>query len=169
MKAKIDVTIFHNGDMDILHASIYEELWKDYCTFKKRAAMALLSLFAFFEGVLNNWIKTIIQERQEFAGVERQDTLKKCDAMVEYCFFCSYTKRPGTFCSLYGYINRYEQHDLALIEHIDGQTLGRIETAMEEFFCYVEAMTALRRFPKPNESTTGLVSRLGGMVKDCRG
>ena len=74
---------------------------------------ALLSLFAFFEGVLNNWIKTIIQERQEFAGVERQDTLKKCDAMVEYCFFCSYTKRPGTFCSLYGYINRYEQHDLA--------------------------------------------------------
>ena len=39
MKAKIDVTIFHNGDMDILHASIYEELWKDYCTFKKRAAM----------------------------------------------------------------------------------------------------------------------------------
>ena len=33
MKAKIDVTIFHNGDMDILHASIYEELWKDYCTF----------------------------------------------------------------------------------------------------------------------------------------
>lgn len=83
--------------------------------------------------------------------------------------FCSYTKRPGTFCSLYGYINRYEQHDLALIEHIDGQTLGRIETAMEEFFCYVEAMTALRRFPKPNESTTGLVSRLGGMVKDCRG
>lgn len=40
---------------------------------------------------------------------------------------------------------------------------------MEEFFCYVEAMTALRRFPKPNESTTGLVSRLGGMVKDCRG
>lgn len=188
MKAKIDVTIFHNGDMDILHASIYEELWKDYCTFKKRAAMqqekgtkkgtflarryyraALLSLFAFFEGVLNNWIKTIIQERQEFAGVERQDTLKKCDAMVEYCFFCSYTKRPGTFCSLYGYIDRYEQHDLALIEHIDGQTLGRIETAMEEFFCYVEAMTALRRFPKPNESTTGLVSRLGGMVKDCRG
>ena len=130
---------------------------------------ALLSLFAFFEGVLNSWVKTVIQERQEFAGVERQDTLKKCDAMVEYCFFCSYTKRPGTFCSLYGYINRYEQHDLALIEHIDGQTLGQIETAMEEFFCYVEAMTALRRFPKPNESTTGLVSRLGGMVKDCRG
>lgn len=109
MKAKIDVTIFHNGDMDILHASIYEELWKDYCTFKKRAAMqqdkgtkkgtflarryyraALLSLFAFFEGVLNSWVKTVIQERQEFAGVERQDTLKKCDAMVEYCFFCSY-------------------------------------------------------------------------------
>ena len=95
MKAKIDVTIFHNGDMDILHASIYEELWKDYCTFKKRAAMqqekgtkkgtflarryyraALLSLFAFFEGVLNNWIKTIIQERQEFAGVERQEDRK---------------------------------------------------------------------------------------------
>jgi len=32
MKAKIDVTIFKNGDMDILQASIYEELWKDYCT-----------------------------------------------------------------------------------------------------------------------------------------
>ena len=55
------------------------------------------------------------------------------------------------------------------VELLDGQTLGQIETAMEEFFCYVEAMTALRRFPKPNESTTGLVSRLGGMVKDCRG
>lgn len=37
MKAKIDVTIFKNGDMDILQASIYEELWKDYCTFKQRA------------------------------------------------------------------------------------------------------------------------------------
>ena len=186
MKAKIDVTIFHNGDMDI-HASIYEELWKDYCTFKKRAAMqqdkegprrarsgpallpnGLLSLFAFFEGVLNSWVKTVIQERQG-AGVERQDTLKNAQVRRHggILLFLLYTKRPGTFCSLYGYINRYEQHDLALIEHIDGQTLGQIETAMEEFFCYVEAMTALRRFPKPNESTTGLVSRSSGM-EDCR-
>ena len=99
MKAKIDVTIFKNGDMDILQASIYEELWKDYCTFKQRAVMqqeketkkgiflsrryyraALLSLFTFFEGVINNWIKTIIQDRPEFSGTAEQQTLKKCDA-----------------------------------------------------------------------------------------
>ena len=77
----------------------------------------------FFEGVINNWIKTIIQDRPEFSGTADQQTLKKCDAVIEYCFFCSYTKHTGTFTSLYGYINRYEQHDLALIEHIDGQTL----------------------------------------------
>lgn len=95
MKAKIDVTIFKNGDMDILQASIYEELWKDYCTFKQRAVMqqeketkkgiflsrryyraALLSLFTFFEGVINNWIKTIIQDRPEFSGAADQQTLK---------------------------------------------------------------------------------------------
>lgn len=188
MKAKIDVTIFKNGDMDILHASIYEELWKDYETFQKRAALqeakktkkgrflarryyraALLSLFAFFEGVLNNWVRVIISERSEYDGTQRKGTLQKCDAVVEYCFFCSYTKRPGTFVSLYGYINRYEQHDLSLIEHIDGKTLSAIELSMDEFFCYVEAMTKLRRFPKPNKSTTGLVDRLGGMVKECRG
>lgn len=70
MKAKIDVTIFKNGDMDILQASIYEELWKDYCTFKQRAVMqqeketkkgiflsrryyraALLSLFTFLKAL----------------------------------------------------------------------------------------------------------------------
>lgn len=188
MKAKIDVTIFKNGDMDILQASIYEELWKDYCTFKKRAVMqqeketkkgiflarryyraALLSLFTFFEGVINNWVKTIIQARPEFAGTGDQAVLKKCDAVIEYCFFCSYTKHTGTFTSLYGYINRYEQHDLALIEHIDGQTLEAIEMAMEEYFCYVEALTSLKRFPKPNQSTTGLVGRIGGLVKDCHG
>ena len=115
MKAKIDVTIFKNGDMDILQASIYEELWKDYCTFKQRAVMqqeketkkgiflsrryyraALLSLFTFFEGVINNWIKTIIQDRPEFSSTAEQQTLKKCDAVIEYCFFCSYTKHTGT-------------------------------------------------------------------------
>lgn len=63
---------------------------------------ALLSLFAFFEGVLNQQVKTVIQERREFAGVERQDTLKKCDAMVEYCFSALY-QAAQTFCSLYGY------------------------------------------------------------------
>lgn len=94
---------------------------------------------------------------------------EKCDAVIEYCFFCSYTKHTGTFTSLYGYINRYEQHDLALIEHIDGQTLDAIETAMDEYFCYVEALTGLKRLPKPNQSTTGLVGRIGGLVKDCHG
>ena len=113
MKAKIDVTIFKNGDMDILQASIYEELWKDYCTFKQRAVMqqeketkkgiflsrryyraALLSLFTFFEGVINNWIKTIIQDRPEFSGTAEQQTLKKCDAVIEYCFFCRIPSIP---------------------------------------------------------------------------
>ena len=103
------------------------------------------------------------------SGTADQQTLKKCDAVIEYCFFCSYTKHTGTFTSLYGYINRYEQHDLALIEHIDGQTLDAIETAMDEYFCYVEALTGLKRLPKPNQSTTGLVGRIGGLVKDCHG
>ena len=37
MKAKINVTVFQNGDVDILQASVYEELWKDYKAFKGRA------------------------------------------------------------------------------------------------------------------------------------
>lgn len=189
MKAKIDVTIFKNGDIDMLHASIYEELWKDYCSLKKRARMheerntkkgnylcrryqrvALLALFAFFEGVLDNWIHRLqqeYQEYQEYQHVGMTSLKEKCDAVLGYCFFCTYTKRTQNFTELYDIIHRFEQHDVSLIEHINRDTLLKAETMIDAYLCYVEAMTTLRRFPKPDKSTTGLMNKLGGLVKDC--
>lgn len=187
MKSKIDVTIFKNGDIDMLHASIYEELWKDYCALKKRARMheekntakgaylcrryqraALLSLFAFFEGVLDNWLHRLQQDYQEYQHVSMANLKEKCDAVLGYCFFCTYTKRTQDFTELYEIIGRFEQHDVSLIEHINRDMLMKTETAMDVYLCYVEAMTTLQRFPKPDKSTTGLMDKLGGMVKGCR-
>lgn len=187
MKAKIDVTIFKNGDMDMLHASIYEELWKDYQALYRRAQFhsekgtakglylakryeraALLSLFAFFEGVVDNWMSQLIRTYpDEYGQTDMDGIIPKCDAILGYCFFCTYTKEQHDVTSLYDMIKRFEGHDVALLEHVDSQVLSKAEALMNAYFSYVEAITPLRRFPVPDESTVGLMDRLGNLVKGC--
>lgn len=187
MKAKFNITIFHNGDMDILHRSIYEELWKDYCCFKKRVVhlddkgtqkshylarryerAALLSLFAFFEGVVDYWMGAIGRENADYAGLEQADLSEKCRQILRYCFLQSYTKAQYDFATLYGYIDRFERHDLALLEYVDSEALDAMEGEMETYFCFVETMTGLQRFPQPDASTDNLVQSIGTIVKEAR-
>lgn len=187
MKSKIGVTIFSNGDMDILQGSIYEELWNDYCTFKKRAIRqkekdtpkgnflarryeraALLALYAFFRGVLDNWIMQIIRRNNLYTEMQHADLSKKCSAVLEYCFFCSYEKKEKDISRLKIFINRYEQSDLALLEHADYQVLMEMEQQIDEYLCFVEHATSLKRFPLPEQSTSGLVHQLGKIMKAGR-
>lgn len=187
MKSKIDVTIFHNGDIDMLRASIYEELWKDYRNFKRRASVqhekgtkkshflaqryeraAVLSLYAFFEGVIDNWLGIISKSNAEYEGLEGVGLEEKCRHILRYCFFQTYTKADLDFSRLWDLIDRYEQHDLSLLEHADVNLLTDIEQEVETYFHFVESMTALKRFPPVDRSTDHIMDSLGGMVKDAR-
>lgn len=187
MKSKIDVTIFHNGDLHILRASIYEELWKDYSTFCQRASMqadkgtakgnflarryeraALLSLYAFFEGVVDAWLGCISRDNAAYEGLESVDLEEKCCHILRYCFSQTNTKAELDFSRLWNFIKRYEQHDLSLLEHIDRTILTDIEQDIDMYFHFVESMTCLQRFPPADASTNHIVDSLGGMVKDCR-
>ncbi|MCH4167514.1 MAG: hypothetical protein LKF74_00815 [Megasphaera sp.] len=187
MKSKIDVTIFHNGDLHILRASIYEELWKDYSTFRRRASMqaskgtekgtflarryeraALLSLYAFFEGVVDTWLGSISRDNAAYEGLETVDLEEKCRHILRYCFLQTYTKADLDFSRLWEFLKRYEQHDLSLLEHIDMTVLTDMEQDVDMYFHFVESMTTLKRFPPADASTDHIVDSLGGMVKECR-
>lgn len=184
MKSKIDVTIFGNGDMDILHASIYNELWKDYETFKQRALRqqekgtekgdflarryertALQSLYTFFICVVESWMIQIIQQHSEYTSITHGTLREKCDAILEYSFLCTYTDTEYDGERLNEYVKRYEEHDLALIEYITYDTLCDIEGKMLTFFTLVEALTELKRFPEPDKSTRELVNSLGDLAR----
>lgn len=184
MKSKIDVTIFGNGDMEILHASIYNELWNDYETFKQRAARqkekgttkgeflaqryertALQSLFTFFTCVVENWMGQIIQRQREYESTAFGTLQEKCDAILEYAFLCTYTDTEYDGTVLTEYVRRYERHDLSLIEYITYDTLCDIEGKMVSFFTLVEALTELKRFPALDKSTRDLVNSLGDMAR----
>lgn len=74
LKTKFGVTIFSNGDMNIVKESLQEDLWRDYQFFCKKAdshrhkqspkanllvcryeRTAVITLFTFFSAVLDSW------------------------------------------------------------------------------------------------------------------
>lgn len=184
MKSKIDVTIFQNGDMDILHASIYNELWKDYETFKNRALRqqekgtpkgdflakryertALQSLYTFFTCVVEAWMGQISMHHREYTSIAHGTLQEKCDAILEYAFLCTYTDTDYDGTKLNEYVRRYEQHDIALMEYVTYDMLSDLEGKMTTFFTLVEALTKLKRFPKPDKSTTELVNAIGDLAR----
>lgn len=184
MKSKFDVTIFQNGDVDILHASIYYELWKDYETFKNRALTqkekgtekgmflarryertAVQSLFTFFVSVVDAWMTQIIQQHPEYTSISHGTMQEKCDAILEYAFLCTYTDTEYDGEKLNAYVKRYERHDIALIEYITYDMLCDIEGKMLTFFTLIEALTELKRFPEPDKSTKDLVNSLGDLAR----
>ena len=179
MKAKIGVTVFQNGDVDILKASVYEELWKDYRAFKGRAARyheknsakgeflarryeraALLALFAFFEGVVDRWIKEV--ERETHIPMSMPDVLTdKCRLLSRrVCLppFCGITCDMDR---LLPFIERYEQPDVSMMEHVDGDILQDIEAAVDEYLSFIERSTGFSRFPALSASTEALMETIG--------
>jgi hypothetical protein len=172
--------------MDILRASVYEELWKDYSTFKRRASVqtdkgtekgrflarryeraALLSLYAFFEGVVDNWMDKISQDQVEYQGLEQVSLEEKCRHILRYCFFQTYTRASLDFSRLWEFVQRYERHDLLLLEYVDHTVLTDLEQDIDAYFHFVESMTDLKRFPPADRSTNHIIDSLGGMVKGC--
>lgn len=184
MKSKFDVTIFHNGDVDILHASIYYELWKDYETFKNRAVRqkekgtekgeflarryertAVQSLFTFFVSVVDAWMTQIVIQHPEYSSITRGTVIEKCRAIQEYAFLCTYTDTEYDGEKLEAYVERYEHHDISLIEYISYDILCDVEGKMLTFFTLIEALTELTRFPEPDKTTKDLVNSLGDLAR----
>lgn len=75
MKSKIGITVFSNGDMDILQASLWEDLWNDYVFYRKKShhqsekgtkkgeflarryeRAACLTLYEWFDAIVSRWI-----------------------------------------------------------------------------------------------------------------
>lgn len=179
MKAKINVTVFQNGDVDILQASVYEELWKDYRAFKSRALRyhekgsakgeflarryeraALLSLFAFFEGVVDRWLKEAAMTAEENKAAPACLT-DKCRALTR-----TVTMPPfgGSACNterLLTFTGRYEQSDVALLEHVDGAVLQDIEDEIDAYLSCIERLTGFARFPGLSAGTAALMETIG--------
>ncbi len=186
MKAKIGVTVFQNGDMDILQASIYEEVWNDYQALRRRAGKmrakgtekgvflsrryersALLCLYAFFEGVVDSWTKQLICRGNMAEEAENDPVCVKCRLLADAAYGNAYAGRRKDFSHLEACISRYEQHDLAFLEYVDAETLEDVEVHMNEYLTVIEKLTGLCRFPEPAPSTEELMNSLGGMVKAC--
>ncbi|WP_301859413.1 hypothetical protein [uncultured Megasphaera sp.] len=184
MKSTFNVTVFKNGDMDILRISVYEELWKDYRAFKKRAALqrekgtvkgdflarryersALLSLYAFFEGVVCRWFQQIC--RDDPSQPQPEDLAEQCRVILAYSQARGHGGPVCSLARLETHISRYEQPDVAVLEYVDSRTLQSIEDSMNEFLSCVEGATGMTRFPQPEKSTADLVDSLGGIVKEC--
>lgn len=185
MKSKLDVTIFHNGDVDVLHGSIYQELWKDYETFKKRALWlqekgtvkgdflarryeraALQSLYVFFAGVVDMWVMQIVQHHPEYTGITNGIMQEKIDCIREYVVRCAHREIAYDREKLSLYISRYEHHDLSFIEYVTYDVLCDVEEKINAFLDGVENVTELKRFPEPDTSTTELVNSLGELVRN---
>ncbi|AXL22288.1 hypothetical protein [Megasphaera stantonii] len=179
MKAKINVTVFQNGDVDILQASVYEELWKDYKAFKERARRhhekdsakgdffarryeraALLTLFTFLEGVVDRWLK----EAAAAAGAEPVGLPKlsdKCRYLTQLACLPPFRGITYDAARLLTFTGRYEQADLALLEHVDGSLLQTIEDAVDEYMTFIERVTGFTRFPHLNAGTAAIMETIG--------
>lgn len=184
MKAKINVTFFPNGNVEMLRISIYEELWKDYRAFAGRAEKmrekgtpkaeflarryertAALSLFAFLSGVVDHWLKELERKGVVFGG--SQNLSDKCDFLFRAVCRPPFAGTAAAYelCRVKTYISRYERDGLALLEHIDGKTLQEMEREMDAYLSFIEKAAALKRFPAPDESTTAFMDRLSTWVK----
>lgn len=185
MKATFDVTIFHNGDIDILHASVYQELWKDYETFKQRSVRqrekntakgnflarryeraALQALFAFFISVVDMWMMQIARHHKEYEESLGSALWEKCAAVQAYAAACSRMEICYDSEDLQVYLQRYENHDLSLLEYVTYDMLCSIEEKMDIFLVLIEGGTGMKRFPEPDPSTEALVHSLAEAGKN---
>ena len=179
MKAKINVTVFQNGDVDILQVSVYEELWKDYKAFKGRALRhhekgsakgeffakryeraALLTLFTFLEGVVDRWLK----DAALAVGTEIAETAAlsdKCRLLKQIACLPPFQGISYDAVRFLTFTERYEQTDLALLEHIDGSLLQTIEDEIDEYLAFIERATGFSRFPRLNAGTAAIMENIG--------
>lgn len=179
MKAKINVTVFQNGDVDILQASVYEELWKDYKAFKGRARRhhekdsakgeffarryeraALLTLFAFLEGVVDRWLKEAAAAA-DTEPVGLPTLSDKCRHLTQLACLPPFRGITYDAARLLTFTGRYEQADLALLEHIDGSLLQAIEDEADEYMTFIERATGFTRFPHLNAGTAAIMETIG--------
>lgn len=169
MKAKVGITIFSNGNMDILKGSLQEDLWQDYCFYYKKAEAhrkknskkslflmkryeraACLALFEFFTCVLSAWLscpgqKTGIDFRTACRMILRQHDLDD---------------EAADFSHLYNLLERYERSRQALLENLSNQALLDMQESIENYLDYVEAFTELHRFPGTADGTEGVMKQL---------
>ena len=59
------------------------------------------------------------------------------------------------------FTGRYEQADLALLEHIDGSLLQAIEDEADEYMTFIERATGFTRFPHLNAGTAAIMETIG--------
>lgn len=174
VKTKFGVTIFSNGDMDILKESLQEDLWRDYQFFCKKAdshrhkqspkasllvrryeRTAIITLFTFFSTVLDSW-----RIRQGAASGVSLSTA--CQDLLEDCR--KWSGKEEDFAHLLAIVNRYEENRQAVLENISEGTRCDIEKSMCAFLDYMEGQTDLRRFPEAASGTEGLMKHLMGSI-----
>ena len=173
MKAKIGITIFGSGDVDILRNSIHEDLWRDYRFFFKKAAAhaakghkknkllaqryeraAAMSLYTFFTSVVMTWLSRLGQS-EDVRSVPSLCTLY--DVLMRAVFG---TAAHTEFTHLRALLCRYDQNVPALLENHNEDSLQDMENSICEFLGYIEAHSDLRRFPPVETSTTGVMEEL---------
>ena len=59
------------------------------------------------------------------------------------------------------FTGRYEQADLALLEHVDGSLLQAIEDEADEYMTFIERATGFTRFPHLNAGTAAIMETIG--------
>jgi len=175
LKTKFGVTIFSNGDMNIVKESLQENLWRDYQFFCKKAdshrhkqgpkanllvcryeRTAVITLFTFFSAVLDSW-----RIRQGTAGSVVSLTAA-CQAFLEDCR--KWSGKQADFSHLLAILGRYDQNRQALLETVSEESRCDIEKSMCAFLDFMEGQTDLRRFPEAASGTEGLMNHLIGSV-----
>lgn len=171
MKSKIGITVFSNGDIDVLQASLWEELWNDYTFYRKKAhhqyekntkkgaflarryeRAACLTLYEWFEAIVSRWIG----ETSGQNALEGAPLLLKCQRLLML------TPKEEDFSHLFGLINRADAKRTALVETINEDRLDDMEASFCHYISYIEASTTLTRFPEQGKNSKGLLDSLLG-------
>ena len=171
MKSKIGITVFSNGDMDILQASLWEDLWNDYVFYRKKShhqsekgtkkgeflarryeRAACLTLYEWFDAIVSRWI----WETSGHHALEGAPLLLKCQRLLML------TKKEEEFSHLFGFLQRVDVNRQVLLETINDDRLDDMEASFCHYISYIETSTTLTRFPEQGKNSKGLLASLLG-------
>lgn len=177
------IIIKKDGSVEILTISILEDLWHDYSYFKVHATesskkeeelfimkrnqrAALMFLFAFFEGVVNRWLRYVNSDIFEL--IERKPINYKCEKLVE---LLSDNKRSIPKINKAkklrnDIVHLEEKREKYLYEKLNQNILDSTENSIMNWLNIMEEVVGIPKFENSKKADEALLSGLGEVDKE---